>query len=675
MTNNFLTVDNMKNLIQIMHNVMREKYNITLSPNDASVKNVFLHIMKKVDEDQENESMALIEKNKLTLKIVKEIVRSKSKNTPSSATPIGFSGVGTQDTNVANRDAEIYPDRHNVYDSHRPLEVKTTSVNQDISAKMKNIENTRKQENVKEVKEFNDINKTICDQSFDDADFKNKMKELESNRTTFDNKLQDMFPLSNDKDEFSFVEKRNTDMSSILNKNVGDVDPAAFFKQNNDINEHQKHTIETDQNLVPSSYKNLAMSTIIPKESFHGSKLEKRYVLINSYDRNWLVDKNRYQYKIRFSYNTNDVIKIPYYDNNPTVPHTKTEKSNGIKNDFGWVDKNGVFHDPYNPDLALSENVDSDGKFVELGFEDVEIVVDQDASMVGTFKDIYSIKITNVTIPSEIYNNYVNTGNFNDKSHYYNYNFNFPYILCNINEFQDIYDGTDDSIRKTFCQLQYDNYIQGPNGRGYIILKPVQQEIKTFYPNSLSSLPTLNISLTKPNGELLNKAEDGVSVFHIALHQAYYLKITTKTYFEKDDFCKGDYVRIKNFNLYQISTTILKSDMDLFNSFINRTEGHVIYENGDPNENGYYNSFYIYGPGSFDKHIGKFVGEENLFQTLAQFNQLLIDNDFFQGSDQDTALSTPYENGFLLNMSLQNSISMTIEMYKPDSVIMAHDKI
>ena len=110
----------------------------------------------------------------------------------------------------------------------------------------------------------------------------------------------------------------------------------------------------------------------------------------------------------------------------------------------------------------------------------------------------------------------------------YNYNFNFPYILCYIDEFQDIYDGTDNIIRKTFCQLQYHDYMKTPNGRGYVIFKPVQEEKKIFYPSYLSSLPTLNISLRKPNGELLDKSEDGLTVFHIAPEQNYYLKIRTR---------------------------------------------------------------------------------------------------------------------------------------------------
>jgi hypothetical protein len=646
----FSTVENIKKLIQIMNSVIKDKYNFDLTSGNLNIKEIFFTIMTRIDKDPNNQNMTLIEKNKLTLKIVKEIIKTKINLQPSQT----------------NRDAEVYPDRKPVYDNRQVMNTSITKENCDVSEQMKIIENSRKSENITEIKQLGDINKTIYDNSYNDDEFKNKMVELESNREHMNSKFREMFPIKDENN--SYVEKRNTDISSILNKNPEDIDPTEFFKQNNKLNLEKS----VDQNIVSPTYKNLAMSTLIPKESFHSSKLEKKYILINSYDRNWISDKYRYQYKVKFSYSSNEIVKIPFYENNPTVPYTKTEKKNGIKNDFGWVDKSGVFYNAYDITQPLTNNIDTDGKMIPLGYEDIEIVVDQDASMIGTFKDIYSISIKNVTIPTDIYQQFVNSS---DDQHNYNYNYNFPYILCNIDEFQDVYDGTDDTIRKTFCQLQYDNFLKTPNGRGYIILKPVQNEVKIFYPNTLSSLPTLNLSLTKPNGELLNQSEDGQAILNISVYQTYYLKITTKTYFDKNAFYKGDYVRIKNCNIYQINSDISNDNVSYFNTFINRKEGHVVYESGEPNENGYYNSFYINGPGVFDNVQGRFVVNQPVLNTLSQFNQYLIDNEFFQGNDETPSLSDSYENGYILNMSLQNSVSITVEMYKPDSIVMIHDKI
>lgn len=683
----FLTIENMKQLIEIMTNVIENKYKYNiLSSNKLNIKDTFFIIMKKIETDEENKYLTLLQKNKLCLKIVKEIIKTK---------------IIAPTSNSLNRDNEIHPDRKTVYNTMN-TEVPSLDYNNDVTQNMELIQNTRiHQENIKEVKQLGDINKVIMDLSFDDTEFKTIINNLEQTREAFDTQLHTLFPskdkqlpppinesssklikediketlpLINKSSSYShpdkinsFLENRNDDISIILNKNIGDIDPTSFYKETLEINNRK----EIEQNVIPSSYKNLAMSTLIPKESHHSARLEKKYILINSYDRNWIVDKYRYKYKVRFSYSTNDIIKIPYYENNPTVPHTKTEKSNGIKNRFGWVDKNGQTYDAYDDSKALTTRIDSSNKFIEEGYEDIEIIVDQDASMIGTFKDIYSIQITNVTIPTDIYNHYVNS---NDVSSDHNFNFNFPYILCNIDAFQDIYDGTDDSIRKSFCQLQYHELIKTPNGRGYIILKPVQNEIKIFYPNCLSNLPTINISLTKPNGELLNNNEDGQPIFNISVSQSYYLKVTTTVYYDKNAFYKGDYVKIKNFNIYQINTNISKELIDEFNIFINKNEGHVIYENGEPNENGYYNTFYIHGPGYFDKTIGRFIINEDLMDAISTFDQQLIDNDFYQVTN-GISMSDSYENGYILNMSLQHTVSLTIEMYKPDAMVMVHDKI
>ena len=650
----FLTVENMKHLLEIMTDVFHKKYNIEMeSLSHVNVKDVFLNVMKKVDGDPENAQFTLDQKNIITLRIVREILRTHAR-----------SSVDNADRSPMLREKDLNHSRKTTL--FEPSQQAFAS-NPDVVNKMKEQEDLRKLENRKEAHTWN--GEGIQDERESEDVFKDKIASLENLRSDFDKQLQDIFD-NRQGDGQDFIEKRNESMSSILNKNPSDVDPTAFFKQNNEINQfiHEQHPVQQD----PPTFQNLAESTIIKKQDFHDSRLEKKYILINSYDRNWITDKQRYKYKVRFSYSTNDVLRVPYYENNPTVPFTKTEKSPGIRNDFGWVDTNGIFHEKYDPEKPLSSITDADGKMVELGYEEVEIVVDQDASMIGTFKNIHSIQITNVSIPTDIFQTYVTEGGINplqvDGTQYYNYNFNFPYILCNIDEFQDVYDGTDDTIRKTFCQLQYDNFVKTPNGRGYIILKPVQNERKIFHPNPLSTLPTMNISLVKPNGELLNNSEDGLSIFTVNLIQNFYLKVVTREYFDKNAFYHGDYVRIKNFNIYQINSDLSKENIDRMNSFVNKPEGHVVFEIGDPNESGYYNSFHIFAPGQFDKSIGKFVVDSTLTDTLTLFNNHLIENDFFAtGND----MNKDFENGFLINMSLQNSISVTVEMYKPEAMGLA----
>lgn len=632
----FMSVDNLKYLIDVISSFFKDKYSIDFDKSKINLKNIFFEIMNKINNDSVNDDKNIMEKNKLALRIVKEILKNE--------------------LNVSiNRDSVVYPDREVIVNSLHSELPKSIS-NDDVKNKLEILENERKNETNTETPVFDDIHKSINDVSISENDFKEKIKQLEMNREGIsDTSVKETFV----NDESNYIENRNNNISDILNKDSSTVDPKKFFIQNEVINSLQK-------NIYPSSYKDLSLQQLNQDDIDYYT--DTKFILINSLNRNWLVDKLRYKYKVRFSYSSNEIMKVKFYYNNPTIPFTKTQNYTGVPNINGWYYK-GKEYPKYNENEGptFGQNGKEDGKedghqkdrygeLLYIGEEEVEIIVDQDASMMGSFTNIKSISITNVTIPTEMVHSFVNT----NENNFTNYSFSFPYILCNIEEFQDVYDGTDDNIRRTFCQLQFENYIKTPTGRGFVILKPVQNEVKLFYPTLLSNLPTLNISLIKPNGELINNTEDGIEILNITRYQKYYLKIQTKTFFEKDAFFKGDYILIKNFNIFNFD---LSSDKgNLFNQFINKETGHIIYEVGEPNDNGYYNSFHIFAPGDFNKQEGVFVEDSDALEVLREFNQYLSNTDRY-----NEKYISNYENGYVLNMSLQNSVSITIEMNKQDS--------
>jgi len=632
----FMSVDNLKYLIDVISSFFKDKYSIDFDKSKINLKNIFFEIMNKINNDSVNDDKNIMEKNKLALRIVKEILKNE--------------------LNVSiNRDSVVYPDREVIVNSLHSELPKSIS-NDDVKNKLEILENERKNETNTETPVFDDIHKSINDVSISENDFKEKIKQLEMNREGIsDTSVKETFV----NDESNYIENRNNNISDILNKDSSTVDPKKFFIQNEVINSLQK-------NIYPSSYKDLSLQQLNQDDIDYYT--DTKFILINSLNRNWLVDKLRYKYKVRFSYSSNEIMKVKFYYNNPTIPFTKTQNYTGVPNINGWYYK-GKAYPKYNENEGptFGQNGKEDGKedghqkdrygeLLYIGEEEVEIIVDQDASMMGSFTNIKSISITNVTIPTEMVHSFVNT----NENNFTNYSFSFPYILCNIEEFQDVYDGTDDNIRRTFCQLQFENYIKTPTGRGFVILKPVQNEVKLFYPTLLSNLPTLNISLIKPNGELINNTEDGIEILNITRYQKYYLKIQTKTFFEKDAFFKGDYILIKNFNIFNFD---LSSDKgNLFNQFINKETGHIIYEVGEPNDNGYYNSFHIFAPGDFNKQEGVFVEDSDALEVLREFNQYLSNTDRY-----NEKYISNYENGYVLNMSLQNSVSITIEMNKQDS--------
>jgi hypothetical protein len=90
----------------------------------------------------------------------------------------------------------------------------------------------------------------------------------------------------------------------------------------------------------------------------------------------------------------------------------------------------------------------------------------------------------------------------------------------------------------------------------------------------------------------------------------------------------------------------LDPDINGMNEFINRSNGHEVLSLGTANGSGYYNSFYISAPGTFNKSTGTFVVQSSLVNCLNYYNL-------------NNTSSEP--NGSILNQSLQHSISLKIE--------------
>jgi hypothetical protein len=276
------------------------------------------------------------------------------------------------------------------------------------------------------------------------------------------------------------------------------------------------------------------------------------------------------------------------------------------------------------------------------------------------YRNITSIQVGKVVIPEEIIQ--TTTPTFQSVKQYFNYDFSFgyPYIILNIAEFEDVYDGTNNAIRKAFCKLIFNQYYKAPNGRGFLVLEPIQKEKKTFYPNPLSSFAQLSISVLKPNGTLFNTSADSYKIFKLEYEafNPHYLKIVTDVYFDKNEFFVGDDVVLQDHEMTRLDNAMNPTHILEFNAFINRPQGHELKQIGSANDNGFYRTFYIQAPGSFDKVNGRFDVNTALINTLSLYNAQI---DF-------CSEATP-PNGRLINSSLQHTISLTIEMLVDDAKI------
>ena len=229
-----------------------------------------------------------------------------------------------------------------------------------------------------------------------------------------------------------------------------------------------------------------------------------------------------------------------------------------------------------------------------------------------------------------------------------------------LQDFEGIYDGTNDLMRRTFCMLVYDNEYKAPNGRGYVMLRPAQDERKEFSP-PLASLPDLRLTLAKPNGTLFNNSADAytVSLIQYEPQNRLFIKVVLDQFFDRNEYWVGDYVRLTGFSANIVAATSSSSAsiaaspgyLATLIEYVNRAEGFEIVQLGGSNGQGFYNSFYVLAPGVLDQVRGTVLVDTNLISTVLAMGSGAGD------PSATVAVSTP---GVLLNMSLQPVITMRI---------------
>lgn len=289
----------------------------------------------------------------------------------------------------------------------------------------------------------------------------------------------------------------------------------------------------------------------------------------------------------------------------------------------------------------------------------------------GSYRNVHHIQITRLIIPMEISPPpctvgqsatsiiYGSTNNGSTmKGTYLNaVSLSFPYVTISIDGLDDIYDGTNSSARNAFCHMVYTTSYKAPNGRGFVILEPMQDERKLFIPCPLASLSRLDISVRRPSGALFNESLDDQTIMQI-MYEPFnpkYLRVVLVNYFDMNDFYVGDSVMLQDYLAVQSQASTNSAWMPdasasyrSLNAFINRSEGHEIVELGLPNESGFFRSFCILAPSKFDANIGSIVVDAPVINAINEIN-----------SPSFPCPLKPF-GGAILNMSVQNVITFRI---------------
>ena len=341
-------------------------------------------------------------------------------------------------------------------------------------------------------------------------------------------------------------------------------------------------------------------------------------------------------------------------DENESTDQTKKNKDNTIRNQL-FTDNVENFIIPKRNDNLIIEkylsinSIDRDWSsgLASLRYQYGINFLTKNNDLMNKYKNIDSIKVGKVIIPCE---------QIPSTTSSYHINFSYPYVILSIDEFNDVYDGTNDSIRRSFCNLIYESSYRSPNGRGYIILQPVQNEKKQFYPAPLSTIQKLSISLLQPNGNLLSNSQDSYQILSIEQDSdPNKLVVTLNAYFKPQDLFDLDYVLIQNFTITQLVAQQFVYDINSINEFINRNTGHEILSLGPANASGYHNKFYISAPYTFNKSTGTNSLQTALMNCLNYYN---VNN------------TSEEPNGILLNQSLQHSISFKVDIIVDNAKIL-----
>lgn len=572
--NGFYTKENLKLTVNIFKDYMSESFGLNLESEDdlSNIRKLLFELMNRVNEESKDKNIPIQVKNIKVMNIAKEIyikrfdLNDKNKKPNIQNLSRDKSIFGNRQVQISSLVPEIDP--YNRKNTEQPKEV---FIDRLINERNKDIGVEKsKLPTIEEV-----INPTT-EKAEKAEDFIKQLLYFENQRNIVIDDIESRRP-----------KNTNIEQHNILP--LLSIDRITADKEINDINNIKNHDpkaimskIQNQEAMVPiqniySKFSEGNEQMVIPKNNI--LKTIEKYISINSFDRDWLIEPLRYKYSVNFM-----------------------TKSNSIQN---------------------------------------------------RYRNIESISISKVIIPDEI----IQINNPVKSSFNYEFTFAYPYLILSIDEFNDVYDGTNDNIRKAFCTLVFDKAYKGQNGRGYVVLKPMQHEKKYFYPALLSSLNKLSISIQKPNGALFNSSTDSYNVLKIEYDSSKpnLLKITNDLYFDKNEFYIGDFVIFTNYLMTKLSVIQQDSDIKEFNEYFNNPEGFEIINLDSPNINGFYNVFYINAPGQFNKKIGQYQVKMNLINCLNNYNSQIV---------------TPIPNGHIMNFSLQHSISIKINTVVDDARIL-----
>lgn len=673
----FFSNKNYYMVFNILRKDIKKKFNYTINDDDNIFKRELFKIMNIIFTEK-SEKLSLIDINKSVLKktaakYLKIIKNSKKKknDVPSSLSYHREIDINKKEISYINTRPESASNIENK--GNIETDFKTLSKNREIKGfknkkdfeKLLNSKEIMIQENteklyttkIKErsnnVKDMNNYNQSLEIFNKNMEEQKNKINgevksikqssNISAIKETDNNILISKHPNNMDGD-LSQIDKRNIDKSDFM-KNNKDVDRAIIFRKNLEVD-----TIENEKKVF--------METPVIKE-VEFIKKEKTHLLeISSLNRNWInipnlkqhEKENRFRFQVDFAPSLNSDVKIPIYENNPfTLKNLDTPLQN--------ISENTVVN---SSDIIKNKDYDSNkdlGNIVNYIYK--KMYGSQNAYIMERFRNISEINLISVTMPFEYKYNRKESLGANTSTLY-----SYPYILLHIEEFDGVYQSTNNVVNNCFCKLipgkeietesfSYDLNEKHNSRIKFIIMKPDTVNHKLIFSQApIASLNKLSIRLLSPTGESigssmsdnLNIPKDNFNIKSVDISDDYKkFIITTEKYFYPSLFIKDDILLIQELELSKDT-----DNCNYFEKFINRKSGHFMVEKCELNEGGYCNKIVILTEGKFNDLEGKW----NPLDWVKNFRKLDIGSII---------------TGKIINMSKQINLLFSIKTIENDT--------
>lgn len=309
--NNFMSVQNLQYLMAIFEKFMIDRYSINIQDNpNMKIKQIIFETMNKVHQQSAKQRIPIIDLNKITLSIVKNVV--KNKLSLDSSNPRG---------NSLTRDRDIQKDKEiRLHDINRPQPSNKIDgmFSYDVNEHFDEISNIRAKENAKPFipDDILKQSKNNLDDALSTEDFVKKLNSLEQARNMGTiTKINPNTSNNNSSDDI------NTPWLSDVYKKNADVHPKELYTSKTDAVENFTDGIDHLRDIFLSrnnaSFDNLVTSSTQPIP-----KTITKYLIIDSRDRDITKYPNPSEYIIDLDNIVKNIVEIQFWYAQYTKPTT-----------------------------------------------------------------------------------------------------------------------------------------------------------------------------------------------------------------------------------------------------------------------------------------------------------------------------------------------------------------